>query len=151
MRALLALLAILAAPASAAGDVYKWTDAEGRVHFGDRPPADAAAEEVKILSFEGPAEVDKAPVANRAYQSVVLYSTAWCGVCKRAKAHLKARGVAFTEFNIEMNGLARAEFKRLGGQGVPLILVGDQRMKGFNATRLDKLLQDAGLLARPGG
>ena len=59
--------------------------------------------------------------------------------------------MAFTEFDIEMNGLAKAEFKRLGGKGVPLILVGDQRMKGFNATRLDKLLQEAGLIARPGG
>lgn len=151
MRALLALLAILAAPPSAAGDVYKWTDAEGRVHFGDRPPAEAVTEEVKIRSHQGPAVVEAAPVGKHAYQGVVLYSTAWCGACKRAKAHLKARGVVFTEYDIEMNGLAKAEFKRLGGQGVPLILVGDQRMKGFNAARLDKLLQDAGLLARPGG
>jgi hypothetical protein len=28
--------------------VYKWTDANGQVHFGDRPPAEKTAEEVTI-------------------------------------------------------------------------------------------------------
>ncbi|MCC7410915.1 MAG: DUF4124 domain-containing protein [Gammaproteobacteria bacterium] len=32
------LLPVLAA----AGDIYKWTDEHGRVHYGDRPGADAA-------------------------------------------------------------------------------------------------------------
>jgi glutaredoxin len=153
MRVLLMWFALLVAPVAVAADVYKWTDAEGRVHFGDRPPDAAAAEKVKIYSYEGPAEVDTAPptAARKGYQSVVLYSTDWCKFCKQAKAHLKKRGVAFTEFDIEKNGLAKAEFKRLGGKGVPLILVGDKRMKGFSAARLDKLLQDAGLIARPSG
>ena len=34
---LFAILSCLLAPAVSA-EVYKWTDAEGRVHFGDRPP-----------------------------------------------------------------------------------------------------------------
>jgi glutaredoxin len=154
MRGILPMLVVIGAVCSSAAfasGVYKWTDADGRVHFGDRPPADAAAEEVKIYSYEGPAEVETAPVAHRGYQGVVMYSTDWCKVCKSAKAHLKKRRVVFTEFDIEKNGLAKAEFKRMGGRGVPLILVGDKRMKGFSATRLDKLLQDAGLIAPPGG
>lgn len=38
LRIIALLLLILALPA-AAGEIYRWTDAEGRVHFGDRPPA----------------------------------------------------------------------------------------------------------------
>jgi len=37
-----------------------------------------------------------------------------------------------------------AEFKRLGGRGVPLILVGTQKMSGFSEQGLDALLARAG-------
>jgi glutaredoxin len=79
-----------------------------------------------------------------------VYSTVWCGVCKQAKSYLKARGVPFTEYDIEKHSLAKAEFKRLGGKGVPLITVGTQRMSGFNSARLDKMLKDVGLLKTAG-
>jgi glutaredoxin len=140
---MLALFGVLLAPAAPAAGVYKWTDAAGRTHFGDRPPEDIAAQEIRIQTFDGPAEVE-AIAPEFVYRSVVIYTTDWCGVCKQAKAHLKSRGVVFTEFDIEKNGLAKAEFKRLNGKGVPLILVGDKRMSGFSATRLDKLLQEGG-------
>jgi glutaredoxin len=140
---MLALFGAALAPAALAADVYKWTDADGRTHFGDRPPEDATVQEIKIRSLEGPAEVETV-AAKFVYGSVVIYTTEWCGVCNQAKAHLKSRGVVFTEFDIEHNGLAKAEFKRLNGKGVPLILVGDKRMSGFSATRLDKLLQEGG-------
>jgi glutaredoxin-like YruB-family protein len=139
---ILLALFVVAGGAAAAG-VYKWTDAEGRVHFGDRPPTGAASETVAIPGVDGPA-ADDGPVAPAALGNVVLYSTEWCGVCNRAKAHLRQRGVVFTEYDIEKNSLARAEFKRLGGRGVPLISVGEKRMKGFNAERLDRMLRDAG-------
>lgn len=41
-RWLTAVTLILIAQGAAAEGVYKWTDAQGRVHFGDRPPGDAA-------------------------------------------------------------------------------------------------------------
>jgi len=44
MRALL-LTAVLV-PMLASAQIYRWTDAEGRVHFGQRPPA--GAEQVNV-------------------------------------------------------------------------------------------------------
>ncbi|HKL77885.1 MAG TPA: DUF4124 domain-containing protein, partial [Gammaproteobacteria bacterium] len=35
------LLAVLLPSLAGAGDVYRWTDADGEVHFGDRPPPHA--------------------------------------------------------------------------------------------------------------
>lgn len=52
MRALLIGL-ILAGPALAGG-VYKWTDAQGNVHFGDKPP-DTRAERVQTDDAPDPA------------------------------------------------------------------------------------------------
>jgi hypothetical protein len=47
---LLACLAMAAAGAVSASDIYKWTDAEGNVHFGDRPSGAATEERLDISS-----------------------------------------------------------------------------------------------------
>ena len=38
--ATVSMLAIVAAHTAIAGDIYKWTDAEGNVHYGDKPAGD---------------------------------------------------------------------------------------------------------------
>ena len=44
-----ATLALAASGAALAGDIYKWVDAEGNVHYGDRP-AGAQSERMAIDS-----------------------------------------------------------------------------------------------------
>ena len=56
MKAFLALMLLCFIPISANAGVYKWVDANGQTHFGDRPPAKAASSEVKFKS--APASVD---------------------------------------------------------------------------------------------
>jgi len=57
MKGLLIYL-ILTLPALAQAEVYRWVDSEGRTHFGDRPPTQAASQEVQVES--APARVDNA-------------------------------------------------------------------------------------------
>jgi glutaredoxin len=142
------LLAALALPA--AGQVYKWTDRDGRVHFGDRPPPDAKTEEVRIRSHEGTAEVKdwsavirgkRAPAASS--QHVTMYATQWCGVCKRARAYFAANGIRYTEIDVDTSEAGLKEFRELGGRGVPLILVGDKVMKGFSPEGFERLRKRA--------
>ncbi|MGO1334826.1 MAG: glutaredoxin domain-containing protein [Cellulosimicrobium funkei] len=33
--------------------------------------------------------------------SIVMYSTTWCGYCRRLKTQLDAEGIGYTEVNIE--------------------------------------------------
>lgn len=42
------LLALPSGSASSEGEVYTWKDAAGRVHYGNRPPEDQAAETVQL-------------------------------------------------------------------------------------------------------
>jgi hypothetical protein len=46
----LAWLAMTATGAVSAGEIYKWTDADGNVHFGDRPSGAATEERLAINS-----------------------------------------------------------------------------------------------------
>lgn len=57
------LMVLLAASAAQAG-VYKWTDANGRVHYSSSPPPGGQAEQVRIRSAPASSEADTpAPAA----------------------------------------------------------------------------------------
>jgi len=56
VRSILLLMSVCLLPLSASAGVYKWVDANGQTHFGDRPPAQAASSEVTVDAK--PAEVD---------------------------------------------------------------------------------------------
>ena len=47
---------VLLSIGSPIAEIYKWVDKEGKVHYGDCPPADCKPEEVKIAP--GPSEED---------------------------------------------------------------------------------------------
>ena len=145
-RVALLLALIPAAPVIA--DVYKWTDAQGRVHYSDSAPPDAKSQQVrlKINSIQGPAVVSTlgSGSAARPKDKVRIYTAVWCGYCKKAKAHLAAKRVPYDEVDVEASEGGRSEFARIGGRGVPVILVGSQRMDGFSADQLDAMLATAG-------
>jgi glutaredoxin len=143
------LLLCLLATATASAEIYRWTDSEGRIHYSDKPPKDAQAAQVKIKinSISGPAVVtqsEKPAPAAGARDPVKIFTTAWCGFCKKAKNQLAARGVPFREIDVEASDSGRREFAALGGRGVPVILVGSQRMDGFDAAGLDAMLAAGG-------
>lgn len=123
--------------------INKWVDENGRIHFGDRVPAEyresATAVELKSINT---VSVGAAPEGLSQSGKVVLYSTVWCPHCKRAKAYFSANGIGYTERDIEKSTTARREYKKLGGEGVPLILIGDQMMRGFSAKRFQTLYQE---------
>jgi len=61
---------------------------------------------------------------------ILMYSTTWCGDCRRAKRVFAALGVEYTEINIEENAVAAELVMRLndGMRSVPTILFPDGSM-----------------------
>lgn len=55
---------------------------------------------------------------------VVLYTTARCGYCARARRFLNRNDIAWCEKDINRSDSHYREFKSLGGSGVPLALFG---------------------------
>jgi glutaredoxin 3 len=67
---------------------------------------------------------------------IVMYATAWCGFCARARALLKSRGVAFREVDTD-DAEARAEMiERTGRRTVPQIFIGSRHVGGYDELRL---------------
>lgn len=131
MKAHLFLLSLLFAFPASAG-VYKWTDAQGRMHYSDSPPPQVKTTQLKLQTYTGPVQVSQAIGAD---SGVTIYTTEWCGVCKRAKAFFRQNGVPFREWDVEKTEYGALKFKQLGGSGVPLITVGSEKMMGFDAGR----------------
>ena len=74
-------------------------------------------------------------------RQVVIYSTPTCPYCKRAKDYFTRKGIPYTEYNVAADRAAAKEMVKKSGQfGVPVILIDDETIIGFNKTKLDKSL-----------
>ena len=133
------LLAVLAGSSHA--EIYKWVDDKGKVHFTDQKPREQKAEELK-LKINTYTSVSYDTSIFDTGKKVIMYSTSWCGYCKQAKAYFRAKNIPFTEYDIEQSASARSAFKQMGATGVPVILVGKQRMNGFSRTAFDQMYQN---------
>lgn len=81
---------------------------------------------------------------------IIIYSTAYCPFCVRAKALLDTKGAAYEEIRVDLQPLLRREMmERSGGRSsVPQIFIGDIHVGGCDELmalerqgRLDPLLR----------
>jgi glutaredoxin len=157
-----ALLVAVSAGLAAAGEVYRWVDAQGTVHFSDAPPEkgapvsthkvpdyksnEPAAPGGALASSKTAADSAAAPAPKTAPQAAVtpkveLYSTTWCSFCKSARAYFKARGIPITEYDVEDDEAALRRFRAMNpGGGVPYAVINGKGIFGFNEEAYDAVL-----------
>jgi glutaredoxin len=142
------LAACLLAAAAAAGAQYKWTDAEGRVHYGDNPPRDA--KKIEKLGMPAPDAAD--PLRGVPYElrraienfPVTLYTAPDCGPCDAGRSLLRARGVPYTERTVVSNEDIEQLRKVSGSNVLPVLTVGRQTQQQFETNTWHALLDSAG-------
>lgn len=137
------IVALIFLSIPAYSEIYQWTDADGNVQFGDHPPPsqDVKRLELEINSYESVTLDPFVPFkgTSRRSKSVIMYSTTWCGVCKKARFYLKKHNIPFAEYDVEKSAKGKRDYKKLKGRGVPILLIGDKRMNGFSIGRFKKL------------
>ena len=70
-------------------------------------------------------------------KSVTIYSTPTCHFCHMAKEFFTEKGVEFTAYDVASDATKRQEMIQMTGQlGVPVIVIGDDVMVGFDRARL---------------
>src|SRR6266404_7869411 len=150
----LALLILIASGLAAAQtqQVYRYVDPEGRVVYSDKPPPpnarDAQAKRMGKKTIETSNLSFSAVLAQERYP-VTLY-TFGCGtVCDTASGLLNKRGIPHTVVDVGA-GDGADKLKRLtGGLDAPALQVGDQYTTGYNETRWQAMLTDAGYPKTP--
>jgi glutaredoxin-like YruB-family protein len=74
-------------------------------------------------------------------KKVTVYSTPTCPYCKRTKDYLTDKGIPFTDINVaEDREKAKEMIQKSKQMGVPVIVVDDDIVVGFNQSKLDSLL-----------
>jgi len=74
-------------------------------------------------------------------KKVVIYSTPTCPFCKRTKEHLSRRGINYTDIDVSQDREKAKEMTEKSGQmSVPVTIINDEIVVGFDQGRLDKLL-----------
>lgn len=152
---------VLLVPAICAAELFQWTDANGVKHFSNTPPPAATTDIRQMEEYVGndDARTDYLRQTLDMFKSgddqigagttagshqrtpeVIIYTTPTCGYCHRAKAYFKQHGIRFTEHDVTTSRKARRDFEALNGRGVPLILIGDQRINGFNKSAINQAL-----------
>lgn len=169
MKTLLLLLIsatfLITPPAQA--EMYKWVDESGTITFKDTPPPRSKKRsKVKVYSDTDfapeppPAPVQpnrgsKAPKTEervtapapakpagkvRFSGAIEMYVTDWCPSCKAAEKYIASKNYPVVKYDIEKDKNAQRKYQELGGRGVPLILIGTNRMSGFSAQLLEQYL-----------
>ena len=136
----LAMTLVVCLPARAA-DIHEWRDKDGQVHFGDRPPGDIASTVVKVKTnvYTSPSIEALSKALIHVEAQVVMYSASWCGYCRKARHYFNNHNVAFSEYDIETSEKGQRDYQQLGAQGVPVILVGEQRLNGFTPAAFESI------------
>lgn len=149
MRQLLFLVAFLPFAAQAANhQVYRWLDKQGVVHFSDQPPP-ADVRNVQQVNYAGGAGTPAQSYAMRQAQSknpVTYYSTADCGFpCQLAQQLLTRRGIPYAAKDPSKEKAAYEALNKMFGKvNVPVLVVGDRKLNGFQEQAWNDALDQAG-------
>lgn len=151
------VMAFLFVASDVSAEMYKYIDDQGTLHFVDslndvpkkhRRKAKVAGEGGSVTYTEPtlPNQAAKSKMKSTGEErspfsgTVEIYMTSWCPACKSALAYVKRNGIAYAAYDIEKDRDANRRFEGYGGRGVPLIVVGDKTMRGFNPGTLERWL-----------
>jgi len=165
MRIVLVVMTLLSVVSLAGAEMYQWVDESGAVTFKDTPPpASRKRSKVKVYRDSDfapapPAQAEPAartvkgataaapqvatPKKERFSGTVEMYVTDWCGYCRKAERYMNSKGISYVAYDIEKDSAAKQRHKELGGRGVPLIIIGSNKMSGFSAETLEYYLNNS--------
>lgn len=73
--------------------------------------------------------------------SVILFTTPTCSWCRTVKQYLRKHEIRFKEVDITRDErAARDMVRRSGQQGVPVTLINNRPVVGFNKNEINRLL-----------
>jgi glutaredoxin 3 len=75
-------------------------------------------------------------------KEVIIYSTPSCHYCHFAKDFFQENGIKYTEYNVLTDLEKRQEMIDKSGQmGVPVIMIGEKVLVGFDQAEVSELLE----------
>ena len=84
-------------------------------------------------------------MANNQQKRVIVFSTPSCPWCRRVKSYLHQNNIRFKDLDVSRNlNAARDMVRMTGQQGVPVVLINNRPIVGFQKDKIDRLLEIKG-------
>lgn len=78
---------------------------------------------------------------NKPQPKIVVFTTPTCSYCNNAKRYFREKNLRFTEVDVSRDQKAAQDMQRRTGQmGVPVILINNRPIVGFDVSRINSLL-----------
>jgi len=72
---------------------------------------------------------------------VIIFTTPTCSFCNTAKRYFREKKIRFTDIDVSRDQRAAADMQRRTGQtGVPVILINNRPIVGFDKPKINKML-----------
>ncbi len=72
---------------------------------------------------------------------VIIFSTPTCSFCNLAKRYFKEKNIRFTNVDVSRDqSAARDMMRRTGQMGVPVILINNKAVVGFDKNKINQML-----------
>ena len=75
---------------------------------------------------------------------VIIYTTTWCPYCEALRNTLRGYDIPFTEYDTESSLHGFIGFFVLGGTGVPISVIGNEILYGYDGQEITDALVQAG-------
>jgi glutaredoxin len=91
---------------------------------------------------DGPSREERI-LAEKKRVPVTVYTAAWCGYCRKAKAYMDAHGIAYREQDIETSAAAKARMRAIGGGGLPTFEIDGRVKSGYDPDWIESTIREA--------
>ena len=82
------------------------------------------------------------PTITMSNKQRTMYSTSWCGYCRKARQVFTRQNIPFRELDIKKSAEAKKAYDALNGRSVPLILINDAVVTGFDVRTFKRLYEE---------
>lgn len=82
---------------------------------------------------------------------VTIYTTVWCGYCKRLRQDLQASKIPYAEYDVEKSMQGLLGMWALRARGVPVSVIGPQIVHGYQLPAIETALAALGHRYTPAG
>lgn len=74
-------------------------------------------------------------------KTVTIFTSPTCPHCKTAKEYLANKGIEYTERDVKADKDARKELMEKGIMGVPVLVIEEEYIVGFDKNKIDIALE----------
>lgn len=97
---------------------------------------------VMILRHETVKAIACTPAIEASKPDVIMLGAWWCTYCYQTRQYLQDHAISYCEYDMENSERGRQLYKENGGGAIPVLLIGNYRLRGYNPEAIEEALAE---------